>query len=292
MTEAHIDVGDGAFSGSFWRREAVPFVHVLQDHPLLKIPSIADLADRLAEHSVVCDQAVKPLLVPGGGPARGVQPRPGDLIRDLENSASWLTLLNIEQDQAYGALVDECVNCIAPFVDRFPRDVRRPAGFIFVSSPDSVTPAHLDIEHSFPMQVQGHRTLALGNFRTPADREHEVDRYWGGSHGRIESMPDEFASFTLQPGRGVYIPPLVPHWITNGPTPSVSMTLTFFTRDTDEDGLIRVFNHKMRRLPGSRTPPGRSLWLDALKVAVMRANELRERLLSSDRAGHGETSGY
>ena len=77
MKEAHIDVGEGTFSGSFWRREAVPFSHVLQDHPLLKIPSIADLADRLAEHSVVCDQAVKPLLVPGGGPARGVQPRPG-----------------------------------------------------------------------------------------------------------------------------------------------------------------------------------------------------------------------
>jgi hypothetical protein len=155
-----------------------------------------------------------------------------------------------------------------------------------------VTPAHFDIEHSFPMQIQGHRTLTLGNFRTPVDREHELERYWGGSHGRIESMPEEFTSFTLRSSRGVYIPPLVPHWITNGPTPSVSMTLTFFTRDTDEDALIRVFNRKMRRLPGSRTPPGRSLWLDALKVAVMRANGLRERILSSDRAGQRETSGY
>jgi hypothetical protein len=287
MNDRSIHV-DERFSSPFTRRRAVSFIHSLADHPLLKIPAIADLADRLAKDSVVCDQAVKPLLVPGGGPPRGAQPRPGDLIRDLENSASWLTLLNVEQDHAYRELVNDCVASVAPFVDRFPGDVRRPAGFIFVSSPDSITPAHFDIEHSFPMQVQGARTLTLGEFVTRTDVEHEVERYWSGSHGRIETMPEESAAFTLEPNVGVYIPPLVPHWITNGPTPSVSMTLTFFTRDTDEDSLIRAFNHKMRLLPGKRVPPDRSLWIDAGKVAIMRGYAVTRRLRHGNESATSE----
>jgi hypothetical protein len=267
---AWLDIDGSGFGRSFARREPARFVHKLEDHPLLKVEAIADLADRLAAHSVVCDQAVKPLLVSGGGPPRGVEPRPGDLIRNLEWSSSWLTLLNVEQDHAYRQLVDECVENVRTLVQNFPGDVRRPAGFIFVSSPNSVTPAHFDIEHSIPMQIQGSRTLTIGSFRTPADKEYEIGRYWSGSHGRIESMPEELVSYATEPGLGSYIPPLVPHWITNGPTPSVSMTLTFFTRDTDDDSLIRAFNHRLKRLRLSPSPPGRSPWVDAAKVRAMR----------------------
>ena len=90
-------------------------------------------------------------------------------------------------------------------------------GFIFVSSPNSVTPAHFDIEHSLLMQVSGAKTVSFGRFATEADRRHEVERYWDGSHGRIESLPPELALYPLTPGRGVYIPPIAPHWVHNGP---------------------------------------------------------------------------
>ena len=144
---------------------------------------------------------------------------------------------------------------LAPFAQRFPGDLRRPAGFIFVSSPNSVTPAHFDIEHSIPMQVQGERTLSVGVFETPGDKEREIGRYWSGSHGRIEVMPITRATFGTEPGFGAYIPPLQPHWIENGPSPSVSMTLTFFTRDNDEDSLVRAFNqHLIDRGPSCDAP--------------------------------------
>jgi hypothetical protein len=267
-----------AFAASFERREATTFRHELFSHPLLKVEAIADLADRLAAHSVVCDDAVKPLLVPGGGPPRGVVSRPGDLIRDLESSATWMTLLNIEQDQAYRDLIQECLEDLAPFAQRFAGDIRRPAGFIFVSSPNSVTPAHFDIEHSIPMQIQGRRTLGVGVFTTPDDKEREILRYWSGSHGRIEVMPIERATYDTEPGFGAYIPPLQPHWIMNGPSPSVSVTLTFFTRDTDQDSLVRAFNQHLINRGRRATPPGRSLIKDAAKVAVMRMMDMRHRI--------------
>ena len=171
-------------AASFDRREATTFRHELSSHPLLKIEAIADLADRLAAHSVVCDDAVKPLLVPGGGPPRGVVSRPGDMIRDLESSGTWMTLLNVEQDHAYRDLMEECLEDLAPFAQRFAGDIRRPAGFIFVSSPDSVTPAHFDIEHSIPMQIQGKREeLGIGVFATRDDKEREIRRSGLGRTG-------------------------------------------------------------------------------------------------------------
>lgn len=277
-----------AFAASFERREAMTFRHELSSHPLLKIEAIADLADRLAAHSVVCDEAVKPLLVPGGGPPRGVVSRPGDLIRDVESSGTWMTLLNVEQDHAYRDLMQECLKDLAPFAQRFPGDIRRPAGFIFVSSPNSVTPAHFDIEHSIPMQVQGERTLSVGVFETPGDKEREIGRYWSGSHGRIEVMPITRATFGTEPGFGAYIPPLQPHWIENGPSPSVSMTLTFFTRDNDEDSLVRAFNQHLIDRGRPATPPGRSLIKDAAKVGVMQLSALRHRFGSrSEGVGEG-----
>jgi hypothetical protein len=285
-----LEIDGEGFGAAFDRREPATFSHTLQDHPLLKVEAIADLADRLASDSVVCDRAVKPLLVPGGGPPRGVVPRPGDLIRNLESSDSWLTLLNVEQDQAYRQLMDECLQEVEPLAQRFRGDMRRPAGFIFVSSPNSVTPAHFDIEHSIPMQIQGSRTLTIGSFGGRSDREHEIARYWSGSHGRIESMNKERASYEAVSGFGAYIPPFVPHWITNGPAPSVSMTLTFFTRDTDEDSQIRAFNQRLKRLGRLPTPPGRSLWLDAAKVGVMRLYGLRRYL--SGRGSERGTEGY
>ena len=77
-----------------------------------------------------------------------------------------------------------------------------------------VTPAHFDIEHSLLMQVSGAKTVSIGRFENDQTKRHEVDRYWDGSHGRVEGMPTEVASYSLTPGRGVYIPPVVPHWVT------------------------------------------------------------------------------
>ena len=126
--------------------------------------------------------------------------------------------------------------------------MRNRVGFIFVSSPNSVTPAHFDIEHSLLMQVSGSKTVSFGRFETDADRWHEVERYWDGSHGRIESLPPELASYPLTPGRGVYIPPVAPHWVHNGPAISLSVTLTYSTDATERENMIEAFNAHLRRL--------------------------------------------
>ena len=121
--------------------------------------------------------------------------------------------------------------------------MRKRVAFVFVSSPNSVTPVHFDIEHSLLMMVSGKKTVSVGRFESDAVRRHEFDRYWDGSHGRIENLPPEVATYTLTPGRAVYIPPGTPHWVHNGPDISLSVTLTSSPRPPFARTALRTSTH-------------------------------------------------
>ena len=268
--------------GAFPERPA-EFAHSLHKDVRLTIEAIADLADRLPRKSVISDTAAQPLLVPQGGPPRGALIRPGDVIRNLDQANAWLTLLNIEDDQAYAELMNTTLDELERGMKSPPGNMRKRVGFIFVSSPNSVTPAHFDIEHSVLMQVNGHKTVSFGRFASERARRHEVDRYWDGSHGRIEALPPELASYPLTPGRGVYIPPIAPHWVHNGPAISLSVTLTYFTAATERENLIEAFNARLRRLHLVPRQPGQSGVGDLLKVTAMRTRSVASRRRLKDR---------
>jgi hypothetical protein len=268
-------------SGGAFPERPAEFAHHLHEDSRLTIEAVADLADRLPRDSVIYDTAAQPLLVPQGGPPRGALARPGDVIRNLGSANAWLTLLNIEADPDYADLMNSALDALeAGFRSR--EKMRNRVGFIFVSSPNSVTPAHFDIEHSLLMQVTGTKTVSFGHFETEAARWHEVERYWDGSHGRIESLPPELASFPLTPGRGVYIPPIAPHWVHNGPACSLSVTLTYFTAASERENLIEAFNARLRQLHLKPRHPGRSAPADMAKVAIMRAKALPGRIRHKD----------
>jgi hypothetical protein len=263
----------GLSLGETFPGQPAEFVHGLHQDDRLTLAAVADLADRLARESVICDTAAQPLLVPQGGPPRGALSRPGDVIRNIHDANAWLTLLNIEADPAYADLMNTLLDQLEPGVAARSGKMRRRVGFIFVSSPNSVTPVHFDIEHSLLMQVSGSKTVSVGRFESEQDRRHEVERYWDGSHGRMESVPPELASYPLTPGRGVYIPPIAPHWVHNGPAISLSVTLTYFTAAREREDMVEMFNARLRRMHMAPRPPGKSAPADAVKVATMRTRE-------------------
>jgi hypothetical protein len=267
--------GEGLFPG-----QPAEFGHDLHEDPRLTLAAVADLADRLPRESVICDTAAQPLLVPKGGPPRGALQRPGDVIRNIQDANAWLTLLNIEADPLYADLMNGMLDKLELGILSRQGKMHNRVGFIFVSSPNSVTPAHFDIEHSLLMQVSGAKTVSFGRFQSEQDRRHEVERYWGGSHGRIESLPPELASYPLVPGLGVYIPPVAPHWVHNGPAMSLSVTLTYFTAATERENLIEAFNARLRSFHLNPRQPGQSGPIDLGKVTAMRANGLAKRMRS------------
>ncbi len=175
--------------------------------------------------------------------------------------------------------------------------MRKRVAFVIVSSPNSVTPVHFDIEYSLLMQVRGSRKLSIGRYASEAVRRHEVDRYWDGSHGRIEALPEEVATFRLRPGRAVYIPAGTPHWVHNGPDISQSVTFTYFTSATVRENRVEDFNSRLRRFHLNPREPGHSALVDTAKVGAIGlwaaerrieskiAGSLHRRSEVADRAG-------
>lgn len=270
----------GLSLGGDFPEQPAEFAHGLHKDDRLTLAAVADLADRLARDSVICDTAAQPLLVPQGGPPRGELSRPGDVIRNIQDANAWLTLLNIEADPAYADLMNTMLDQLEPGMVARQGRMRKRVGFVFVSSPNSVTPVHFDIEHSLLMQVSGSKAVSFGRFESEQDRRHEVERYWDGSHGRMESVPPELASYPLTPGRGVYIPPIAPHWVHNGPAISLSVTLTYFTAAREREDLVEAFNARLRQMHLSPRPPGKSGPVDAAKVAAMRARAVAKQVRS------------
>ena len=270
-------------------RQPLGFTHDLHLDGRLTLASVADLADRLPRRSVIADTAAQPLLVPQGGPPRGALDRPGDVIRDLRNANAWLTLLNVEADPGMAEIMnnhlDQLESGMIARQGHRRGQMRKRVAFVFVSSPNSVTPVHFDIEHSLLMQVSGRKTVSIGRWDSDAARRHEIDRYWDGSHGRIETLPPEAAAYTLTPGHAVYIPPGTPHWVHNGPDISLSVTLTYFTAATVRENRIEDFNSHLRRRHMTPRAPGHSAAVDAAKICAMGALAIGQRLRAASPAG-------
>src|SRR5215468_12308292 len=273
-------IGQIPFDDAFPAR-SVGFAHDLYLDDRLTLAAVADLADRLPRRSVIADTAAQPLLVPQGGPPRGALERPGDVIRDLHDANAWLTLLMVEDDPGMADIMNNHLDQLEAGMTAKQgkrAKLRKRVAFVFVSSPNSVTPVHFDIEHSLLMQVSGKKTVSIGCFESDAVRRHEFDRYWDGSHGRIEDLPPEVAAYPLTPGRAVYIPPGTPHWVHNGPDISLSVTLTYFTAATVRENRIEDFNSRLRRWHVKPREPGRSSTVDSAKICAMGVWAVARRL--------------
>ena len=275
-------IGQIPFDDAFPAR-SLEFIHDLHLDDRLTLAAVADLADRLPRRSVIADTAAQPLLVPQGGPPRGALERPGDVIRDLHNANAWLTLLNVEDDPGMAEVMNTQLDQLESGMTAKQGKrvkMRKRVAFVFVSSPNSVTPVHYDIEHSLLMQVSGSKTVSIGRFESDAVRRHEFDRYWDGAHGRIETLQPEEAAYTMTPGRAVYIPPGTPHWVHNGPGISLSVTLTYFTAATVRENRVESFNAVLRRRHMMPREPGHSATVDLAKVCALGALTIGQRLRS------------
>jgi hypothetical protein len=131
------------------------------------------------------------------------------------------------------------------------------------------------------MQVSGSKTVSIGRWESDSARRHEFDRYWDGSHGRIETVPPQEAAYTMTPGRAVYIPPGTPHWVHNGPDISLSVTFTYFTAATVHENRVENFNAHLRRRHMKPREPGRSTTIDTAKVCAMGVWAIGQRVRSA-----------
>jgi Cupin superfamily protein len=244
--------------------------HHLTDHPLLEVESIATLAERLPEDRVEHNYADLPTVADPNAVQKSDQPV-GEVARTIDSNGCWMVLKNIERDPDYKRLLDDLLDEVAPMVDDREGGMTDRRGFVFLSAPGSVTPSHTDPEHNFLLQIRGTKDMNVGRFPDEGTQQLALEDALGGGHRNVDWEPQDPRTFPLKPGDGVYVAPHLPHWVKNGDSVSVSLSITFQTPANERVMRVHSLNAKLRRIGLSPRPPGKHAGVDRRKEACVKA---------------------
>jgi hypothetical protein len=255
-----------------------PFLvrHDLCGNALFSLAALIELAKRLPESSIEYNAGNVPrTLDPARTPRTGLSVE--ETIRRIEDCGSWLVIKAIERDAAYRALLERCLSEVEEGAEPLALGIEDLHGFIFVSSPGSVTPYHMDPEENFLLQLRGRKTIHVFDAR---DRsvlsEQELEHLFSGAHRNLvyrEEYEGKAQAFELTPGLGVHVPFTAPHWVQNGPEVSISFSITFHTRASVMRKHAYSINARLRNWGINPAPVGRSPARDYLKQFVSRARQ-------------------
>lgn len=238
-----------AFAAAYPDR-AAPLRHGLAGHELLTLEALAGLAERMPAASVEYNLGKLPLGVRAEDtPSNGLTL--GETIRTIETNGSWAVLKNVERDADYGALLDRALAELAPLVEQETGPMLHREAFIFLSSPGSVTPFHMDPEHNILLQIRGQKVMAV----FPAGDEELVpavqsEAFHAGGHRNLhwrDGFRERGMAVTLLPGDAIHVPVKAPHFVENGPAVSVSLSVTWRSERSVAEGELHSLNALLRR---------------------------------------------
>src|SRR3546814_24510 len=142
-----IDFDPQAFDS--WRIMAVR--HHLSGHPLLQLDELLALGGRLEARGSIRSHAsgAKPGTPFNSAPELFPNPKSAtDTLRAVAEAKAWTSLLNVQIDPTYRALVGEVLESVRPRVEAVDPGMCHRGGWIFITSPNTVTPFHFDKEHN------------------------------------------------------------------------------------------------------------------------------------------------
>lgn len=233
--------------------------HELGAHPLMELDALARLAENLPAASIEYNASDQPIGVEGKPAATGIPI--GETIRHIETTRSWAVLKNVEQNPAYAGLLASLLDEIRPAIETKTGAMLKTQAFVFITSAGGVTPYHFDPEHNILMQVRGSKVMTqfpAGDPKYAPDEVHETYHTGGGRelrwHDELLAGGREFA---LAPGEALYVPVMAPHFVRNGPEPSVSLSITWRSEWSFAEADARAFNGLLRRMGMTPGAPGR-----------------------------------
>ena len=185
----------------------------------------------------------------------------GETIRGIASSNSWAVLKNIEQHPAYAALLAELLGELQAEIVRKTGRMLKTQGFIFVSSPDAVTPYHFDPEHNILLQLTGKKAMTVFPAGDPLFAPDQVHEAYHTGGPRELTWRDELAchgqTFHLAEGEAIYVPVMAPHHVKNGPVPSISLSITWRSEWSFAEADARALNAWLRKRGFDPLPPQR-----------------------------------
>lgn len=234
--------------------------HRLTSHPLLTLDALAELAAALPADSIEYNPGKLPIgIAPEDVPASdlGVV----ETIRGIANAGSWVALKRIEQSPEYARLLRDVLGELEEIVTPRTGAMMQLEGFVFITSPGSVTPFHFDPEHNILLQIRGSKVMTqfpAGDARFAPDEVHE-SYHTGGPRELTwrDELLDGGREFPLDAGDALFVPVMAPHFVRTGPASSVSLSITWRSEWSFAEADARAFNAALRRMGIAPRQPGR-----------------------------------
>ncbi|WP_099866311.1 cupin-like domain-containing protein [Pararhizobium haloflavum] len=255
---------------------ARPFriAHSLAADPRLTLPAILELVqqlpgDRIEYNSgkvgITQDPSTTPL----------VDLSPDAVIARIETAGAWMVLKRIECLPAYRALLEEGLLSVArarghsSIMAAGFSDIQ---GFLFVSSPDSTTPFHVDGEDNFFVQIHGDKQFNVYDNEDRAIVSEDQIEHALTQHRNMTFDPayeDRGMHNHLEPGDGLFIPYLWPHYVKTKGSYSISLAITWKSKAVRRRNHLYVANSMLRRRGLPQKAPGVHRVWDEVKILAM-----------------------
>src|SRR5882724_8054767 len=176
-----IDI-ERAYARENFDKRSFEVTHWLSTHPLLQLPKLLELAERTVQERPEDLYYDMGEVRPGQRWDEIPQARFSavDAMRQLETSGAWFIFRHTQRDPAYRKLFEDGLREIRELAgDNAEVQTRQEDIIIFVTSPNRVTPYHMDRECNFLLQISGSKMLHVFD-REDRDilPEAEVERFW------------------------------------------------------------------------------------------------------------------
>lgn len=260
-------------------REAFTFSHQLLEHPALNLSNLGRAIPALPKEQVFYSSGT--LEKTDDFDRAHLDKKNGlsieETIERIRVSNSYIMVRSPEDDESFKDLYQALISDVTELMHRrgvgdVPLD---PMLYLFIASPNSVTPFHIDRYSTLLMQFRGRKTVTIfPMFDERVVPAQEMEAFMSHA-GRTTYRPESEAlatPFDFAPGQAVHIPFMAGHHVKNGSDDvSVSMSIIFNTAQTRAMSKAMMLNHSLRKRGLSPAPVGQSGWKDLGKALVFRS---------------------
>ncbi len=273
-------------------RQGFKFSHKLMGHPALSLENLSRVIPALPKEYVMYS---KSLLQNGDDFESTFRDRPQGVsieqtIETIRASNSYIMVRNPEVAPSFQPLFQDLLQDVRELVDaRVPgSSVLAPKLYLFIASPNSVTPFHIDRYSTFLMQFRGTKEVTVFD---PLDERvvgaKDRENYMTHADTHLPWNPDidsHGVRHVFSPGEALHIPFTAGHHVKNGADDvSISMSIIFNTEESIRwrDALCfnRISRRMLDRVGMEPSPPGQSIWRDASRASFYRAISATTRVL-------------
>ncbi|MES2825965.1 MAG: cupin-like domain-containing protein [Pseudomonadota bacterium] len=260
---------------------AFKFTHKLLGHPALSLENLARVLPALSSERVAYSKGLFQVdddfegTFKSSSKDRGIE----EIIENIRVSNAYIMVNRPEVDPSFAPLHRQLVEDVETLMRRLGVGDKAidPQLFLFIASPNSITPFHIDRYSTFLMQFRGSKQVSV--FPQWDDRAVSAahrEAYISYSSTKLpwnEEIDALGTTFEFAPGEALHIPFIAGHHVRNGGDDvSISMSIIFNTEQSMAWRRALRFNHSARSLlaPLGLTPApvGAQPWRDNTKAKV------------------------